>query len=50
MLQFQKDDALRGVPFGVLEVTYPAKALWREDAFRTMTEEHLQALKERFTD
>ena len=50
MLQFQKDDALCGVPFGVLEVIYPAKALWREDAFRAMTEEHLQALKEHFTD
>lgn len=50
MLQFQKDDALNGVPFGVLEVTYPAKTLWREDAFRAMTGEHLQALKERFAD
>ena len=50
MLQFQKDDALNGVPFGVLEVAYPAKALWREDAFRAMTEEHLRALKERFAD
>ena len=50
MLQFQKDDALNGVPFGVLEVAYPAKTLWREDAFRAMTEEHLQALKERFAD
>ena len=50
MLQFQKDDALNGVPFGVLEVAYPAKALWREEAFRAMTGEHLQALKERFAD
>ena len=50
MLQFQKDDALNGVPFSVLEVAYPAKTLWREDAFRAMTEEHLRALKERFAD
>lgn len=50
MLQFQKENALNGVPFGALEVAYPAKALWQEAAFRAMTTEHLQALKERFAD
>ena len=50
MLQFQKDAALDGVPFGVLEVAYPEKALWREDAFQTMVTARLNALKERFAD
>ena len=44
MVQFQKDAALGGIPFGVLEVVYPEKPLWRTEAFRAMVEEHLRAL------
>lgn len=50
MLHFEKETALSGVPFGVLEVTYPDKESWHVEAFRGMTEEHLQALREKHTD
>lgn len=50
MLQFQKDGALNGIPFGILEVVFPEKAIWQEDTFQAMVGEHIQALKERFAD
>ena len=50
MVTFEKDAALSGVPFGVLEVTYPERALWHTDDFQTMLSEHLQQLRERYAD
>lgn len=50
MLHFEKETALNGIPFGVLEVTYPDKKNWRVEAFRGMTDEHLQALRKKYTD
>ncbi len=50
MLQFQKEAALDGVPFGVLEVTFPEKALWRTDAFQAMLDTRLQALRAQYAD
>ncbi len=45
MVQFQKDAALGGIPFGVLEVVYPDKPLRRTEDFRIMVEEHLRLLR-----
>ena len=50
MVTFEKDAALSGVPFGVLEVTYPERALWHTDDFQTMLSEHLQKLRKRYAD
>ena len=50
MVAFEKDAALGGVPFGVLEVTYPERALWRTEDFQTMLGERLQRLRERYAD
>jgi len=50
MLHFEKEAALNGIPFGVLEVTYPDRASWRTEAFRDLTEEHLRALREQYAD
>lgn len=50
MVTFEKDAALSGVPFGVLEVVYPDKALWRTEDFQTMLGERLQRLRERYAD
>ena len=50
MVQFQKDAALGGIPFGVLEVVYPDKPLWRTEDFRIMVEEHLRLLREKYAD
>ena len=50
MVQFQKDAALGGVPFGVLEVTYPERALWHTEDFRIMVEEHLRLLREKYAN
>ena len=50
MVTFEKDAALSGVPFGVLEVTYPERALWRTEDFQTMLGERLQRLRERYAD
>ena len=50
MVQFQKDAALGGVPFGVLEVTYPERALWHTEDFHSMVEEHLRLLREKYAD
>lgn len=50
MVQFQKDAALGGIPFGVLEVVYPDKALWRTEDFRAMVEEHLHSLREKYAE
>ena len=45
MVQFQKDAALGGIPFGVLEVVYPNKPLRRTEDFRILVEEHLRLLR-----
>ena len=50
MVQFQKDAALGGIPFGVLEVVYPDKSLRRTEDFRIMVEEHLRLLREKYAD
>ena len=50
MVQFQKDAALGGIPFGVLEVVYPDKSLRRTEDFRSMVEEHLRLLREKYAD
>ncbi|MGM9546478.1 MAG: hypothetical protein ACI3U0_00505 [Oscillospiraceae bacterium] len=50
MVQFQKDAALGGVPFGVLEVTYPERALWHTEDFHSMVEEHLRLLREKYAN
>ena len=50
MVQFQKDAALGGIPFGVLEVTYPDRALWHTEDFHSMVEEHLRLLREKYAD
>ena len=50
MVQFQKDAALGGIPFGVLEVVYPDKPLRRTEDFRIMVEEHLRLLREKYVD
>ena len=50
MVQFQKDAALGGIPFGVLEVVYPDKPLRRTEDFRIMVEEHLRLLREKYAD
>ena len=47
MVQFLKEATLGGSPFGVLEVSYPEKALWRMEDFRSMVEAHLRALREK---
>ena len=50
MVTFEKDAALGGVPFGVLEVTYPERALWHTEDFHSMVEEHLRLLREKYAD
>ena len=50
MVQFQKDAALGGIPFGVLEVVYPDKPLRRTEDFRIMVKEHLRLLREKYAD
>ena len=50
MVRFEKDAALGGVPFGVLEVVYPDKPLRRTEDFRIMVEEHLRLLREKYAD
>ena len=50
MIQFQKDAALGGISFGVLEVTYPERALWHTEDFHSMVEEHLRLLREKYAD
>lgn len=45
MVQFQKDAALGGIPFGVLEVVYPDNSLRRTEDFRIRVEEHLRLLR-----
>ena len=50
MVQFLKEATLGGIPFGVLEVIYPEKALWRMEDFRSTVEEHLRALREKYAD
>lgn len=50
MVQFQKDAALGGIPFGVLEVVYPDKPFRRTEDFRIMVEEHLRLLREKYAD
>ena len=50
MVTFEKDAALGGVPFGVLEVVYPDKPLRRTEDFRIMVEEHLRLLREKYAD
>ena len=50
MVTFEKDAALGGVPFGVLEVTYPERALRHTEDFRSMVEEHLRLLREKYAD
>lgn len=50
MVQFQKDAALGGIPFGVLEVVYPDNSLRRTEDFRIMVKEHLRLLREKYAD
>ena len=50
MVTFEKDAALGGIPFGVLEVVYPDKPLRRTEDFRIMVEEHLRLLREKYAD
>ena len=50
MVTFEKDAALGGVPFGVLEVAYPERALWHTEDFHSMVEEHLRLLREKYAD
>lgn len=50
MVTFEKDAALGGIPFGVLEVVYPNKALWHTEDFHSMVEEHLRLLREKYAD
>ena len=50
MVTFEKDAALGGVPFDVLEVMYPERALWHTEDFRIMVEEHLRLLREKYAD
>ena len=50
MVAFEKDAALGGVPFGVLEVTYPERALWHTEDFHSMVEEHLRLLREKYAN
>lgn len=50
MVQFQKDAAFGGIPFGVLEVVYPDNSLRRTEDFRIMVEEHLRLLREKYAD
>ena len=50
MVTFEKDAALGGIPFGVLEVVYPNKPLRRTEDFRIMVEEHLRLLREKYAD
>lgn len=50
MVQFQKDAALGGIPFGVLEVVYPDKPFRRTEDFRILVEEHLRLLREKYAD
>jgi len=50
MLYFEKEPALTGVPFGVLEVAYPAKDTWHTAEFQTMVDAHLQTLRERYAE
>ena len=50
MVTFEKDAALGGVPFGVLEVMYPERALWHTEDFHSMVEEHLRLLREKYAD
>ena len=50
MVAFEKDAALGGIPFGVLEVVYPDKSLRRTEDFRIMVEEHLRLLREKYAD
>lgn len=50
MLEVRKEASLtqREIPFGLLEVWYPDRAVWREQAFRDMAEAELAALRPRF--
>ena len=50
MVTFEKDAALGGIPFGVLEVVYPNKPLRRTEDFRIMVEEHLRLLREKYAN
>ena len=50
MVTFEKDATLGGVPFGVLEVTYPERALWHTEDFHSMVEEHLRLLREKYAN
>ena len=50
MVTFEKDAALGGIPFGVLEVVYPNKPLRCTEDFRIMVEEHLRLLREKYAD
>lgn len=50
MVTFEKDAALGGVPFGVLEVTYPERAPWHTEDFHSMVEEHLRLLREKYAN
>lgn len=52
MFQIQADLSFKekAVPFGVLEVTYPARETWDISAFESLKTQELEKLRERFQD
>ena len=52
MIQVTRDQALaeQDIPFGLVEVHYPAREQWREADFWALAEEELAALSRRFPD
>lgn len=49
-IQLDPSFAARGIPFGLAEVTFPARETWNEPAFRALAERELAACRERFAD
>lgn len=52
MVEIKKDAALsqQNIAFGYVEVRYPERSQWNEEAFRELVEEELDNLKRRFSE
>lgn len=50
MIHISKETALEKIPFGVVEVHYPARDQWQEVQFRALAQAELSACRQRYPD
>lgn len=48
MIRMHKQTGLEHIPFGVVEVRYPAREQWREEAFFALAAEELETCRRRY--